>query len=328
MVFKSLLKPTRVQVDAANDGDEGLQLAAEKKYDVIFLDHMMPGKDGIETLHALRAEKGGLNADTPAVCLTANAISGAREEYLAAGFDDYLAKPVDSGKLESLLLLYLPPEKVMEAGGGEPEPVAEEPAEIPPTLAPLEGQDWIDLSRGLENSGSEEAYLSLLKVFYETVDERADELDKLYAEEDFKMYTIKVHALKSSVRLIGAAAFGEEAQKLENAGKSEDGEYIRSHHPAFMETFRSFKAPLAEVFAEEEEAPSEGKPEAAAEQLAKAYKEMRTAADDMDCDRLEAIFAELEDYRIPSEEEELFGQLKRAVAEFDYDTVLTLLQDK
>ncbi len=331
MVFKSLLKPTRVQVDAANDGDEGLQLAAEKKYDVIFLDHMMPGKDGIETLHALRAEKGGLNADTPAVCLTANAISGAREEYLAAGFDDYLAKPVDSGKLESLLLLYLPPEKVQEAGAGEAESVETGPAEtaeIPPILAPLEGQDWIDLSRGLENSGSEEAYLSLLKVFYETVDERADELDKLYAEEDFKMYTIKVHALKSSVRLIGAAAFGEEAQKLENAGKSEDGEYIRSHHPAFMETFRSFKAPLAEVFAEEEEAPSEGKPEAAAEQLAKAYKEMRTAADDMDCDRLEAIFAELEDYRIPSEEEELFGQLKRAVAEFDYDTVLTLLQDK
>ena len=122
MVFKSLLKPTRVQIDTANDGIEGLRLAAEKKYDVI-------------------------------------------------------AKPVDSGKLEGILLSFLPKEKVMEAGAetpdsGEAKPA--EPAEIPSVLAPLEGQDWIDFSLGLENSGSEEAYLPLLKIFYETIDERAD----------------------------------------------------------------------------------------------------------------------------------------------------------
>ena len=75
--------------------------------------------------------------------------------------------------------------------------------------------------------------------------------------------------------------------------------------------------PLAEIFAEEEEAPSEDKPEAAAEQLVKAYKEMRAAADDMDCDRLEAIFAELEDYRIPEEEVELFGQLADIIEKLD-----------
>ncbi len=330
MVFKSLLKPTRVQIDTANDGIEGLRLAAEKKYDVIFLDHMMPEKDGIETLHELRAQTDGLNADTPVVCLTANAISGAREEYLAAGFDDYLAKPVDSGKLEGILLSFLPKEKVMEAGAetpdsGEAKPA--EPAEIPSVLAPLEGQDWIDLSLGLENSGSEEAYLPLLKIFYETIDERADEIDKFYESGDYKDYTIKVHGLKSSARLIGAAAFGEEAQKLENAGKLEDAEYISEHHAAFLETFRSFKAPLAEVFPAEEKETSGDKPEASAEQLKTAYRDMRTAADDMDCDRLEAIFAELEKYRIPAAEEEVVGQLRRAVAEFDYDAVLTLLKD-
>ena len=136
-----------------------------------------------------------------------------------------------------------------------------------------------------------------------------------------------MHGLKSSARLIGAAAFGEEAQKLENAGKLEDAEYISEHHAAFLETFRSFKAPLAEVFPTEEKETSGDKPEASAEQLKTAYRDMRAAADDMDCDRLEAIFAELEKYRIPAAEEEVVGQLRRAVAEFDYDAVLTLLKD-
>ena len=237
---------------------------------------------------------------------------------------------MDSGKLEGILLSFLPKEKVMEAGAetpdsGEAKPA--EPAELPSVLAPLEGQDWIDLSLGLENSGSEEAYLPLLKIFYETIDERADEIDKFYESGDYKDYTIKVHGLKSSARLIGAAAFGEEAQKLENAGKLEDAEYISEHHSAFLETFRSFKAPLAEVFPAEEKEPSGDKPEASAEQLKTAYRDMRAAADDMDCDRLEAIFAELEKYRIPAAEEEVVGQLRRAVAEFDYDAVLTLLKD-
>ncbi|MBQ9376255.1 MAG: response regulator [Schwartzia sp.] len=328
MVFQSLLKPTLVRIDAAHSGDEGLRLAAKKKYDVIFLDHMMPEKDGIETLHELRANADGLNAATPAVCLTANAISGAREEYLAAGFDDYLTKPVDAGKLEGLLLAFLPKEKIGEPGAGPSESVAEKaPSDAPSPLARLEGQDWIDVSLGVENSGSEEAYLPLLKIFYETVDERADEIEKFCADRDFKNYTIKVHALKSSARLIGATAFGEDAQKLENAGKLEDEEYIRAHNAVFLETFRSFKAPLSAVFPAEEKA-SDERPEADAERLKAAYGDMRAAADDMDCDRLEAIFAGLENYRIPASEEELFGQLKRAVAEFDYDAVLTLLKEK
>ena len=111
-VFQSLLKRTLAQIDTAASGDEGLALASGKKYDIIFLDHMMPKKDGVETLHELRAQTENPNLQTPTVCLTANAISGAREQYLAAGFDDYLTKPVDADKLEKMLLRYLPQEKL------------------------------------------------------------------------------------------------------------------------------------------------------------------------------------------------------------------------
>ncbi len=294
-VFKSLIKQTRVQVDTANDGDEGLLLAQEKKYDIIFLDHMMPGKDGIETLHELKKQESGPNRNTPVICLTANAISGAREQYIEAGFNDYLTKPIDTDKLEEMLLTYLPQEKMQEAGE---EVMVQENEEIPESLAPLQGAEWLDMRIGIKNSGSVEAYLPLLKIFYESIDETEQAIEGFYAERNIKDYTIKVHALKSSARIIGAQEFGEEAQLLENAGKAENREYIRAHHEGFIETYRGFKAQLAAVFANEQTAAEDEKPEADAVLMESVYEEMREAAEEMDCDRLDDIFAEMDDHAL------------------------------
>ena len=321
-VFKSLIKQTKVQVDTANDGDEGLLLAKEKKYDIIFLDHMMPGKDGIETLHELKKQESGPNRNTPVICLTANAISGAREQYIEAGFNDYLTKPIDTDKLEEMLLTYLPQEKMQEAGE---EVMVQENEEIPESLAPLQGAEWLDIGMGIKNSGSVDAYLSLLEIFYESIDETEQAIEGFYAERNIKDYTIKVHALKSSARIIGAQEFGEEAQLLENAGKAENREYIRAHHEGFIETYRGFKAQLAAVFANEQTAAEDEKPEADAVLMESVYEEMREAAEEMDCDRLEEIFIEMEDYRIPDGEVELYKKLKQAVDHFDYEGILTLL---
>ncbi len=326
MVFRNLLKKTRVQIDMANSGDEGLLLAQGKKYDIIFLDYMMPRKDGIETLHELRAQVGGPNIDTPAVCLTANAISGARERYIAAGFHEYLTKPLDFGKLEDMLMTFLPEEKIQAAG--EEDAPAEVPEEIPEVLAPLKGEDWIDLNLGMENNGDAKSYLELLQIFYESMDEKAEEIEGFYAAENLKDYTIKVHALKSSARIIGAKDFGEEAQKLENAGKRGDMGYIRAHHAAFLETYRSFRAPLAGIFASsktEKEAAEREKPEADEKRMEGVYEEIRAAADEMDCERLDAVFAEMEGYRILEREAELYEKLKDAASKFEYDTILDLL---
>ena len=328
-VFKSLLKQTKVKIDTANDGDEGLVLAQEKKYDLIFLDHMMPRKDGIETLHELRAQTGGPNAATPAICLTANAISGARNQYIEAGFDDYLTKPIDSGKLEDALLAYLPKEKIEEVTGEELESGEEKAAEnveIPEILSPLRGQDWINLSLGIKNSGDLDAYLPLLKIFYASMDETADEIESYYVSENWKNYTIKVHALKSSARLIGATGFGEEAQLLENAGKSGDMEYIRAHHADFITKYRSFIAPLSEVFVKTET--EEEKTEADEELLESVFEEIRSAAEEMDGDRLEGIFDKMEAYSIPKARSELYGKLKDATAQLDYEEIQRLLSEQ
>ncbi len=322
-VFKSLLKHTKVNIDMAGSGDEGLKLAGGKLYDIIFLDHMMPEKDGIVTLHELRGQKNNPNLQTPVICLTANAIAGAKEQYLAEGFDDYLSKPIDAGRLEETLLRYLPGEMIEFVEQEEAEDQAEDRAELPEELRALEGQDWINIGDGINNSGGLEEYMTLLKIFYKSLDEKAEELERLYVENDVKNYTIKVHALKSSARIIGAGQFGEEAQKLEDAGKSGDTVYIKECHEAFLSTYRSFKAPLAGVFETGEAAGD--KPEADKELLRTTYEEIRSAADDMDCDRLQAIFKEMEDYRIPDSEARLWKELIKASDQYDYDGVLSLI---
>jgi signal transduction histidine kinase/ActR/RegA family two-component response regulator len=115
LVMQGLLKKTEVVIDTALSGAATLQLCAEQKYDMIFLDQMMPEMDGMETLHRLRETKDSPNADTPVIVLTANAIDGAAEEYLAAGFDDYVSKPATGEVLENVLLKYLPEEKILDA---------------------------------------------------------------------------------------------------------------------------------------------------------------------------------------------------------------------
>ena len=110
-LFNSLIKKTQIQTDTAESGDECLEMTAKSVYDIIFLDHMMPGKNGTETLHELRAQTSNPNQNTPVICLTADALSGAREQYISAGFTDYLTKPLHPERLEDMLIKLLPEEK-------------------------------------------------------------------------------------------------------------------------------------------------------------------------------------------------------------------------
>ena len=337
MVFKSLLKRTRLKIDMAESGDEGLKLIDDTKYDMIFLDHMMPEKDGIETLQEMRA-KGGPNKETPAVCLTANAISGAREKYITEGFDNYLTKPIDAMQLERMLMHYLPEEKVeviteeaargngvsdgsIESVGSSQSGGFDNP--VPEEFKALDQEEWIDVAAGLKNSGNAEAYIPLLKIFYTSMDDKSREIEQYYGQGDLKKYTIKVHALKSSARIIGILDFAERAQLLENAGKAEDREYIEQNHADFMKDFASFREPLAQFFERQKAEEKADKPTADPDMMAAVYEELRLAAEDMDCDRLEAMIKEMEGYRIPDEEK--WKQIKSAVEAYDYDGVAQLL---
>ncbi|MBR5407530.1 MAG: response regulator [Lachnospiraceae bacterium] len=332
MVFKSLIKQTGVRIDTADSGDEGIMLSGDVKYDILFLDHMMPGKDGIETLHEIRKSQTNPNADTPAVCLTANAISGAREQYIEAGFDDYLTKPIDPEKLEEMLLFYIPEDKVSGVNEKKKEDSneAEKTKDDHGRLSPLESSP-IDVNEGIKHSGDESSYMIVLEMFYRSIDDKAEELNRLFEDKDYSNYTIKVHALKSSAKIIGAAGFGEEAQKLEDAGKAEDIPYINEHHNGFIDGLRRLGELLSPVFEEVRESGSDEvnrqsvKTEADEYLMSEFYTQIKTAAEEMDCDLLAGIFAEMAEYSVPDKEKELYDELRAASDRYEYDTIIGLL---
>ncbi len=211
-VFTSLLKETKMNIDAASSGAHALTMCTENKYDVIFLDHMMPEMDGIETLHNLKLLDGSKNDSTPVICLTANAISGMREMFLTEGFTDYLAKPIDYVRLEQMLLKYLPKEKVRACDSEKPG----DEKHLPKKIVNIAG---LDAYEGLKHCGDTENYIDTLKLYAEAVMENSAAISELWQDKSFDELTIKLHSLKSTSNVIGASEIGAIAAQLEQAGK-------------------------------------------------------------------------------------------------------------
>ncbi len=318
-VFKGLLKRTLVKIDTADSGIEALELAQEKKYDVIFLDHMMPNMDGIETLQRLRAETEGPNIKTPAICLTANAISGAREEYLAVGFDDYLTKPIDAVKLEEMMIHYLPPEKILAPCNAIEN---EQKNELPEWLQSI---DEIDISAGLKHCGDEEAYLDTLKIYGDYSATGANEIESLWRVRDIANTTVKVHALKSTSRAIGAEELGALAEKLEFAGKAGDEAVLDAELAGLLERYRALGAALSPLYAPAKNAQDEELSLISENELREAYNSIRECALSLDTEGAVYVLDYLNGFRLSENEKRRVEQLRNAVNDFDWDRVNEIL---
>ena len=248
-VFVSLLKRTGLKIDTAESGDEGISLFIKNHYDVIFLDHMMPDKDGIETLKEMKAITDTQNTLTPVICLTANAISGMREMYTNAGFDDYLTKPIDAERLETMLMQYLPDDKVTCVSGDDDIDEDEDQA-LPDFLYDIKE---IDTDSGLNYCGDGESYVDALMMYMGSAEKKAEEIEKYRAAGDIKNVTIKVHALKSASRSIGALKLGEFAERLEKAGDSGDQETLYQELDKLLLRYRQLARDLEPLNDREEQ---------------------------------------------------------------------------
>ncbi len=321
-VVKGLLKQTRIQIETAESGYECLKMVTRRKYDIIFLDHRMPGIDGIETLHQMKTLEGNLNTDTPVISLTANAISGAREEYIAAGFKDYLTKPINSLQLELTILKFLPPEKVGPSGEHEIEIIPENDSQLPRWLRELDGLDTVE---GVNNCGSTEAYLDSLTVFAESIFPGANEIKQYYLSEDWKNYTTKVHALKSTARIVGAFELSDRAARLENAGNSGYIDEIRSCNDDLVKLYLDYASKLEPLIKKDEPANTSKSPidDAA---LAEAYETLREVSLSFDYDTLIFILQSLEDYQLPEKDASIYQQLKQAASKPDWEKIRELLK--
>ncbi|MBD5544422.1 MAG: response regulator [Lachnospiraceae bacterium] len=239
-VAEGLLKNTEIKVDKAADGEKALELCRDIKYDVILMDHMMPRMDGIETMKRLKAMSDSPNADTPVIVLTANAISGVREMYLKEGFVDYMSKPIQGKRLEEKILKYLPANKYVMVEYDEIEKSVFRTLwqETADRIMKKYSFQCLDILTAIESAeGDVECFKFLLESFRDTADKNKEEIQGSYDGQNFTDYTIFVHALKSTSKMIGAERLSEQARLLEMAGKNGDIHYICENHQKVMELY-------------------------------------------------------------------------------------------
>ncbi|MCR4787005.1 MAG: response regulator [Lachnospiraceae bacterium] len=237
VVAVNFLKKTEINIDTALSGEEAVNLADRNAYDVILMDQRMPGMNGTEAMRNIRALDSKLNEKTPVICLTADAIRGAKERYIAEGFTDYLTKPVEGRDLENTLLTYIPDEKIIKgftpSTDTEPE-ISDETEEL---FKKLE-EGGIDTKSGLAyTQGDLDFYKKVLAVFVNDSKNKRQSLKSSYDDRDWKNYSIVVHSLKSSSKALGAETLSELAKKLEMASKDNDTIGVLSSHGKLMQMY-------------------------------------------------------------------------------------------
>lgn len=262
-VVTGLLERTGIQMDTATDGRKAVALARKNAYDLILMDQRMPGMDGTETLQRIRSEPEGPNHKTPVICLTADAISGARERYLKEGFTDYLIKPVNSLALEKMVSKYLPKDKIRKekeedffkeellqgtAKEGAPVlPQGQSPADEH-ALQILESAG-ISVKTGLAYcQNDQEFYRSLLLSFEREAREKKTAIETAFKEEDWKSYGIHVHSLKSTAGMLGAASLSALAAGLEAAAAEHRAERIRKDHHSLIRMYENSIMAISAAF--------------------------------------------------------------------------------
>ena len=272
-VFKSLLKHTQIQIREAAGGQECLDILKEEAFDIIFLDHMMPVMDGIETLHKMKEQM--LCENVPVIMLTANAITGAREEYIREGFEDFLTKPIMPEKLDDMIIRYLP------------EPMKELVKDYTTSVqlntfnqengenVVLPELDEFDFDYARKILLNDEMIKDTLISLYNSFDSIGNKLslyiDAITQEDTMKLYRIEVHSLKSTSATVGALLLSKLARMLEVAATEGDVEKIRVLHPILMQEITKHKERVSQILPKEEKIPIEDK------KLIISYLDMLTA---------------------------------------------------
>ncbi len=332
-VAQGLLKETRLQVDVANSGEECLELLKRKTYHVICLDHMMPVMDGVETLHAIKKLEGNPSVDTPVIALTANAVTGAREFYLNEGFQDYLTKPIDAEKFETMLIKYLPSNVVyLTKEKGTEDAEADNENEISLLESKLSGIGF-NIRNGLKYMGNDMAlYGKVLQDFHLILEEKEEALRGFLKKRDMPGYAIIVHSLKGNARNVGADDLADEAFELEKMSKAGQLEDVEVRSPILFNLMKSMRKDLKAYLDSESktaknsaEPKDEKKVRITEDEWKKALRELAGRLDDFDGDSVNEKLKELKRYDRPESDKKMLRLCEKAVKDYAYDVALEVV---
>lgn len=335
-----LIKPFKIQVDTALSGFEALKLIENQKYDMIFMDHMMPEMDGVETVKKIRQKNGLYYKEVPVVALTANAVPGAREMLLEEGFQAFMSKPIDLSVLKRTLRNFLPEEKieyssleedkVVEDKNSSIEKDNEESSKQDPGKQELKIGD-IDFEQGIKFCGSKENLMEVLKLHFEDGKDNYNKISSAFMKNDWKNYVIYVHGLKSSMKTVGINKLSELALNIEMAGKAEDFEYILANHEQMLDEYSRILDVLAEMFNQEmqqEEDLSEYE-DLSDEQMKDYISKFEEAVFDFDENEMSDIILEIGNYKfhghlLSVELKQIYNKIQNS----DYMSALDKLKQK
>ena len=263
VVAKGIFKQYGMEVSTATSGAESLEMCRDHEYDIIFMDHMMAGMDGVEAMKKIRTDVKGLNREIPIVALTANAMSSAKQMFISEGFDGFVSKPIEIEELERTMKRVLPADLISfeseegldtinesteksETDSADASAEIEESSDsIKDKLARL----GIDIETGLMYCGGDtDLYDELILQFAEEASDKRKKLRAFYNDKDMKNYEIIIHAAKSTSKMIGAGELSDDAMKLEHAAHDFDMNYIDENHSRVIDDYKKITDGILEAY--------------------------------------------------------------------------------
>lgn len=315
-VFRALLAKTKIQVDEASSGEECLKMVQEKYYDIVFMDHMMPRMDGLETYQKMKEMEDYPCKKTPVVVVTANAVIGSKDRYvIKEGFRDYISKPIDYRKLEKVIKKLLRKDLIREAQL-PPETEAVQEKELPI----INGLDW---GYARNHFNSDEDMVQTVAFFRSSLQADADELQALYEgiqfPGGFKNYCTKIHSMKNSAATVGIIPLAGTAKVMEDAARNNQKEPIDAMMPIFLEKWLSYKELLRDFEESEDDLQ-----EVSDAQWEEVLGRIRKAAEDMDISLLDDLATELKTYKVPAQNREQCENVQAAILRFDVEYLMKI----
>jgi CheY-like chemotaxis protein len=316
-VAQGLLGLFKINVQTAFSGKEAIALVQKNEYDIVFMDHMMPEMDGVETTGEIR-KLGGKYKQLPIIALTANAVQGAKEMFLSSGFDGFISKPIDLQEMYGILKEWLPPEKIEERTEDAPEKTSGG------FLDALNKVVEINTEIGLNHvSGMEKMYMETLELFDKKIVTECDAMSAKIHKGDIRSFSIAVHAMKSALSTIGAMSLSETALKLEMASKDSDIGYCTERFPAFKDRLLNLHEELSGIFknSKTESAKKPGDTVYLQDNIEKAL----SAASDFDDDAGLKVINELLVFDFGEQSNAVLENAAAAFNDFNFDAVKELL---
>lgn len=319
VVAKELLKPLRMQIDTAENGLQAVKMVRGSQYDLVLMDHMMPVMDGIEAAKAIRALPEDKYQKLPIIALTANAMVDARKEFLNAGMNGFVAKPIDFARICNQLKLWLPKDLVRDVPKEEAKKLLADDLSDR-EIQPEDPQMGFSFEEGVNHCGSKAALMKTIRIFYRTIDSKADKIEQCLKEGLIGDYVIEVHALKSSALLIGAVPLSEAAKELEDYGKQGKTEVLEEKTPDVLTLYRDLKN-ILRPYAEKEE---DAKKEFSDGEWITALQQIHQCIEQFDLDGVDQIMEQLEEYQVPECIRESMDQLRVYVADVSMEEIMEL----